>query len=186
MKKFGDLMVSDDIFLRLLSLSDFETFFSFMQRVYPQAYRHIWEDGGDWYVHETFGYTNFAKELVGENSPYFLVFKKEKLIGILKLEFAVSFLNSPEKNAIKLHRIYLDEEVWGQGIGQVLLNWLIEYSKNKGYKMIWLEVMDFHESAIKFYQKVGFEIFESFRLSFEKMHENYRGMHRMTLDLKGK
>lgn len=183
MKKLGDISISDDVFLRLLSLSDFEEFFAFMQKIYPQAYKHIWEDGGKWYVYETFGYTNFVKELVGENSPYFFVFKKDKLIGVLKLQFAMSFPSSIEKNLVKLHRIYLDEEIWGQGIGQLLLNWLIKYSKNKGYSIIWLEVMDFHEAAIHFYKKIGFEVLESFQLPFEKMYEEYRGMYRMILSL---
>lgn len=52
--------------------------------------------------------------------------------------------------------IYLLPEVWGKGIGSILIQWGIAELKNRGYEKISLWVLKDNVQAIKFYEKSGF------------------------------
>lgn len=48
-------------------------------------------------------------------------------------------------------------EYWGQGIGTALMENLIDFSKEAGYKSIYLDVRSDNERAIYLYKKFGFK-----------------------------
>ena len=60
----------------------------------------------------------FNNEIIGN----FRVVWDEKLAGI------------PTEKQLKLHRIYLDSKVQGEGIGKTLLSWLESNAKEKNYQ----------------------------------------------------
>jgi len=78
-----------------------------------------------------------------------------------------------------LHRIYIDPEVQGKGIGKLLLVWLTAKAKSWGSTLLWLEAMDTQTSAIEFYKRTGFTISNTLRLEVKYLHEHLRGMYRM-------
>jgi len=61
MKK--NIRVSDEIILHPLNSSDQSTIFSFMKKIYPPPYAHLWPDGGIWYVNNIYGQKNFEKDI---------------------------------------------------------------------------------------------------------------------------
>jgi len=46
----------------------------------------------------------------------------------------------------------------GRGYGKVLVNYLIDYVRQQGFKSIFLEVREFNDAARKLYEKCGFQI----------------------------
>ncbi|MFA9491557.1 MAG: GNAT family N-acetyltransferase, partial [Anaerolineales bacterium] len=58
---------------------------------------------------------------------------------------------------IELVRIYVEEEVVGQGLGSALMKACLEEIKTNGLGTIWLAVWQKNQRAIDFYKRWGFE-----------------------------
>jgi GNAT superfamily N-acetyltransferase len=54
-----------------------------------------------------------------------------------------------------LEDILVTEEMRGKGVGTMLMNRVIEEAKEKGFKRISWQVLDWNEPAIEFYKKYG-------------------------------
>jgi GNAT superfamily N-acetyltransferase len=54
-----------------------------------------------------------------------------------------------------LEDLLVTESMRGQGIGRMLIDQLIEEAKEKGFKRICWQVLDWNEPAINFYKKLG-------------------------------
>lgn len=58
--------------------------------------------------------------------------------------------------------IALYQKYCGTGIGKIMLEKVLELAKSLGYEQAELEVIAANESAIKLYEKLGFEVFGRF------------------------
>lgn len=175
--------ISDSISLIAITLSDAESLLKLMYSIYVPPYKQLWQDGGEWYVQNTFKSNVLKEELSEKNAAYYFVEFKNEKIGILRLIQNVALIDFENKKATKLHRIYLDPKVHGKGIGKLLMDWTTQKAIENNSDILWLEVMDTQEQALKFYKKLGYEIASDFKLEFDLMHRHLRGMHRMYLVL---
>ncbi|WP_225540227.1 GNAT family N-acetyltransferase [Empedobacter stercoris] len=66
-----------------------------------------------------------------------------------------------ENNTVFLSKIYLKESNQTKGIGQLMLNRVVDYAKEKGAKSVHLTVNKNNAKAIRFYEKNGFKNMES-------------------------
>ena len=66
-----------------------------------------------------------------------------------------------ENNTIFLSKIYLKESNQTKGIGQLMLNRVVDFAKEKGAKAVHLTVNKHNAKAIRFYEKNGFKNMES-------------------------
>ena len=60
-----------------------------------------------------------------------------------------------------------------------LMDWVKKQALDHGSQLLWLEVMDTQQQALRFYKNLGYKIAGDFRLTFTLMHEHLRVMHRM-------
>lgn len=72
---------------------------------------------------------------------------------------------------------------WGRGIGTGLIEQLIDFSRDTGAEIIWLEVRSDNERAKALYRKLGFQCFGTFP-DFFKIGGAYYDADYMTLNLK--
>lgn len=147
-------------------------------RAYNDHYLQLWYDGGRWYLETYFTVARFEEELRDANAWFFLIFYKEEPVGFLKLNIDNP---SPDgnKNALELERIYLTKAAGGKGIGTQLLYFTFNLAKRQEKEMVWLKVMDSSTGPIRFYEKMGFQICGTYRLSFPEMKQELRGMYIM-------
>ena len=150
-----------------------------MKRIYPPIYRHLWEDGAEWYLENVYSEPSVRTDLEDQEAPWWLVKDGEATIGTMRLRLHAICPARPGEEALLLHRIYLDPEVIGRGIGRQLMILAEEIARSLDKEWIWLEAMDSQESAIRFYEKAGFSKAQTFRLTYQKMHPHLRGMFRM-------
>ena len=66
------------------------------------------------------------------------------------------FVASSVAGEVTLMNIAISPEEQGQGAGQQLLQYLVDYSRQSSQQEIWLEVRISNQSAIHLYQKLGF------------------------------
>lgn len=175
--------VSKHIKLKEITLEAHKELYDLMCRIYPPAYINYWEDDGVWYVNDLYNIENLKKELQEKDADYFFVILEEKTIGIMRVVWNLDTHYQKDKNYVKLHRLYLDQTIQNRGIGYQLMQWLIQISTEKGYKKLWLEVMDKQHQALHFYQKLDFKEVDKVFIEFPLVYKEYRGMYKMVKDL---
>jgi len=80
-----------------------------------------------------------------QDGVHFGAFTDNKLVGIVSLF---------EKNGdFQFRKLAIDPEYQGKGIGNALLNYITDFSKNEGGKRLWCNA---RLSAIGFYEKLHF------------------------------
>lgn len=173
-------ILSPSLSLEPVTEDNAATILPLMQACYPPVYAHLWEDGGTWYLNETYREEAVLKDLMEADAPYWIVHWEGYPVGILRWNLHQPCLDYPAEAGLKLHRIYLHPSTHGKGIGRELLTLTDREAQRLGKSLVWLEAMDTQQAAQGFYEKMGYQVTGTLRLSFERMHEHYRGMIRMT------
>lgn len=177
--------ISEDLVLNSIQLADQQRLYQLMCKIYLPVYKHLWPDEGDWYLNTFYGKENLDKELADPDSRYYFVDYKNKTIGILRIGLNAPFTKLKSRKPVKLHRIYLDPTVHGKGLGKKLMAWVEQEFCIPGPSLLWLEVMDSQHAAIRFYEKLGFNKVQAFRLPYKAMYEHMRGMYSMVKEIEG-
>ena len=168
-----------------LDTKDSEQLSALAKEIYPQHYAHLWNEGGvAWYIERSYNTDTLRKELENPKSTYYFVQNDEAILGYLKLNFDTPLsINGKivQNNTLELQRIYLLSKATGVGLGAKMVNFAIQKAQENNLEMVWLQVMDTSTDAIRFYEKMGFRIHSPFRLDFELMKPELRGMYTLVL-----
>ncbi len=109
------------------------------------------------FLDEVFTEEQLAKEISNQNDCCFFAEIDGLAVGYTRfMEDYSSFPFMQQWKAIELKRIYVLKEHHGKGIAQKLMDYIIEFSQQAGYKVIWLGVWENNLRAQKFYEKYGF------------------------------
>ena len=165
--------------LRAIGPNDQSELYSLMQRVYPQAYTHYWPDGGAWYIDSQFGRANLERELAEAETAYSFVDLEDRPVGITRVRYGVACPDQPELRATKLHRIYLDRDVQGKGVGKWVINQVLSSCRERRDECLWLEAMDLATASLAFYDRAGFTRGGRQTLDIDRLHPHMRGMVRL-------
>lgn len=102
---------------------------------------------------------DFVKIIMnGENSDIIVAERNGIICGMA----CVDYVNKPEspyskaRNFYHVQEIAVDEKYRRQGVAKELLEFMIEDAKKRKLGKIELDVWEFNDSAIEFYQAVGF------------------------------
>ncbi|WP_276166685.1 GNAT family N-acetyltransferase [Zobellia alginiliquefaciens] len=172
-----------DLYLKPITIGEYQQLYDLMCTIYPPAYSHLWPDKGASYINSLYAKENLEKELGQPNSEYFFITYKNEKAGILKVLLNESLPPDHTVNGTKLQRIYLDQSLQGKGIGKALILWVEREYRTTEKSTLWLEVMDTQDQALRFYEKLGFKKVNSFSFDSDFMHEAMRGMYRMAKEI---
>ena len=92
-----------------------------------------------------------------ENSVYYIVEINGEVVG----GCGVAQLVGEKETICELQRLFLLKEARGKGIGQVLMDKCINFAKQKGYNLMYLETFPNMVEAIGLYQKNGFKLIKN-------------------------
>jgi diamine N-acetyltransferase len=146
-------------------------------KAYPKPYEYLWENGDtSWYVTKCFLPEVFLAELNGSNSAFYIIQDdKNEDLGFMKLNINAALQAKSAEDSLELERIYLLDNATGKGVGAAALQFVEKIALDLNKKYLWLKVMDSSE-AVRFYQKNGFEICDTYRLDYERIKVELRGM----------
>ncbi len=118
------------------------------------------------YLDTNFNQQQLQEEFKNPNSEFYLAKDAGKVIGYLKINTGDAQTEDVLKLGLEIERIYIFKSYYGKGVGQGLFNKALDRARRKGIHDIWLGVWEKNYRAIRFYEKNGFEKFDShiFRL----------------------
>ena len=171
------IFIDNNIQLRQIESKDYNLLYNLMKEIYPQAYKHFWEDSGDWYVDKQYSKEHVLKELSQENADYYFILYKNEIIGNFRIVWGEKLKGLLQKKQVKLHRLYLHPKTQNKGVGKTIVSWLEAQVIFKNYEVIWLDAMDKQEQAFQFYKKRGYKYHAHIFLDFDLMHVPFRKMN---------
>ncbi len=118
------------------------------------------------YLAEAFTEDKLTKEMQEPASTFILANLGGKLVGYTKLNLAAAQADVQDPRSVEVARLYTLEEVWGKGMGQLLLDAGINFARQEGKTWLWLGVWEHNARAIRFYEKNGLRIFGSHPFPF--------------------
>lgn len=118
------------------------------------------------YLAEAFTEDKLTKEMQEPASTFILASLGGKLVGYTKLNLAAAQADVQDPRSVEVARLYTLEEVWGKGMGQLLLDAGINFARQEGKTWLWLGVWEHNARAIRFYEKNGLRIFGSHPFPF--------------------
>lgn len=94
------------------------------------------------------------------------------------------FEREPAKGELVMDGIAVANDCRGQGVGSLLLDYLINYAKNNGFCSVRLDVIDSNSRARKLYESKGFVAVNTEFFPYLKWLIGFLGVTTMKLDLR--
>lgn len=124
------------------------------------------------YREKSFSEEACRTELMNEQNIFWAVFYNNKPAGYSKIIFDVPHTAVPLQPVTKLERLYLLKEFYNLRLGHLLLQQVIDLSKAKDEKGMWLEVWKGNDRANRFYRKQGFQNIGEIKFVLTDTHVN--------------
>jgi ribosomal protein S18 acetylase RimI-like enzyme len=165
------------ISMKALKVSDAALLSTIAQQAYREHYADTWYDGGEWYLQTYFSVLRLQQELHDQNTRFFLIYHYSAAVGFVKLNIYKPL--EDVTSALELERIYILKKWSGRGIGTFVLQFILELARKENKALVWLKVMDSNLGAVRFYQKMGFQICGTHAVDYMQKKEGMRGMYVM-------
>lgn len=112
------------------------------------------------YLRNGFSLTKLKRELTKKESQFYFAEIRNEIIGYLKINTGQTQTELKDNDSLEIERIYVLKEFHGKGVGQIIINKVLEIAKLKRVKYVWLGVWEENPRAIRFYEKNGFVSFD--------------------------
>ena len=113
------------------------------------------------YVSEHFHSSRIKEELENPDSCFYLVERDGNAVAYMKLNIGDAQTESGYPDSLELQRIYVLKAFKRQHIGNLLMDKTIEMCKSKRLAYVWLGVWEHNKDAIRFYERLGFKMYDS-------------------------
>ncbi len=85
---------------------------------------------------------------------YYLLSVDRRQTGYLGL------VPEPQASKMMISKIYIRREARGRGLGNYILNFVIQQCESRGFRSIWLTVNRYNDATIKWYLRKGFVVID--------------------------
>ena len=119
------------------------------------------EENMNAYLDTAFSDEKLTQELENAQSQFYFAKMDGKPIGYFKINTGDAQTEMKNEPWAEIERIYVIKECQGKGIGQLMMDEILEICRKMEVTCIWLGVWEMNKGAIKFYQRNGFTQFDS-------------------------
>ena len=113
------------------------------------------------YIEKAFALNKIKAELLNPDSDFYFVYRNDELAGYFKLNVLSAQSDVKRDDSIELERIYVLKAYQSLGLGKQILDRIKSLAQEKNKKMLWLGVWEENTRAIQFYQRHGFQKFDT-------------------------
>ena len=117
-------------------------------------------DMKDYFI-ENFSLEKLKQELANPESDFYFADLDGEPIGYLKINRGLAQTEGLLENALEIERIYVLRKHHGQKIGKLLFDKAIDVAREHNVERVWLGVWEKNTQALRFYQRLGFEKFDT-------------------------
>ena len=165
----------DNLIIKECSLKDIEKIKYISEKTFYETFsdENTKEDMEN-YLRDNFSYAQVESEIRNNYSRFYIVENNEEVVAYMKLNFDKAQTESGHDCTLEVQRIYVLKEFKGKSIGKLLVQKAIEIGKSNNLNYIWLGVWENNINAIKFYEKLGFQKFDThiFKLGDDEQIDN--------------
>ena len=165
----------DNFVIKECSLEDIEKVKYISEKTFYETFAdQNTEEDMNKYLKENFSYEQLEKEINNKYSRFYIVKNDKNVVAYIKINFDKAQTEPGHPNTLEIQRIYILQEYQGKYIGKNLVEKTIEIGKENNLDYIWLGVWEHNINAIKFYEKQGFEKFDThiFKLGNDEQTDN--------------
>jgi len=138
--------------------SEVDTLLYLSRKTFYDAFAHQNNpDDFEAYAAVAFTQEQLLSELENPESAFYFAVSDGEPIGYIKLNYGNAQAEYQEADGVEVSRLYVHADHQGKKIGNHLLDFAINKSKEDGFKYIWLGVWDQNHAAQRFYARNGFE-----------------------------
>lgn len=150
------------ILFKKCGLSDLDKLVAISKKTFIEAFeKDNNPDDFKTYLDLAFTTSTIKKQLENPDSTFYFVLKDAFLIGYLKLNTNNAQSELQDNNSIEIERIYVLKEHQGKQFGRQMLRFVFDIGVKKKKTYIWLGVWQKNLDAIRFYEKHGFQKFDT-------------------------
>ncbi len=131
------------------------------QTFFETFHKTIAEENLLHYLDESFHPDRMLKEVSHPESHFYLARINGTVAGYLKVNTGKAQTEPQNEKALEVERIYVKKEWHGKSVGQALMDHALKIARNKKATYVWLGVWPKNYRAVRFYQKYGFEVFDT-------------------------
>ena len=112
------------------------------------------------YIVNAFSEAQLSSELTNPDTRFFFLRHEGALAGYCKLNSNQAQTEMREPEGMEVERIYVLGSWQGRGLGAWMLERIQELARSEGKQYLWLGVWEYNPGAIRFYERLGFVIFD--------------------------
>ncbi len=102
----------------------------------------------------------FLKHIVSKNANIFVAAEDDNILGFISLKIIDAPSISTVRKMGHIGYFYIEEQVWGKGIGSRLMKEALKWFRSKKIKRVSFEVHPFNRRALSYYRKLRFREYE--------------------------
>ena len=139
------------------TVEDYKPLLKFAKASFIRTYGHLNDSKiFETYVKRAFDPDSFMTEMKSAHSQFRGIRDKDTIIAYSKLNETPGQSDLHRDETLEVERIYVSHLHHRKGIGRLLIQDAIDRAKEKNLKGIWLGVWQKNQSAITFYERMGF------------------------------
>ena len=161
----------EKIVVRAIGVSDVDALQLIAKKIFAETFKdYNSPENLNQYLEEKFSIERLLQELSNPFSSFYFAQIGNDVIGFLKTNTGTAQTELNDLNAFEIERIYVLEAYHGNKVGQLLIDKALEEAQKTTCSYVWLGVWENNHRAVRFYQKNGFEKFDThiFRLGDEE------------------
>ncbi len=133
---------------------------AFASGAFREAYDGLMPAGDiEMYCQKAFDPEKILDDLRQPHSVFHMLKQGNEIAGYTKLRSDRSRPDLLGFAAMEMERIYIGSRYYRKGLGTVLFNHALDYSRRQGFNLLWLAVWQKNQKALSFYKNSGMEIF---------------------------
>lgn len=123
-----------------------------------EAYEHLCQRSDlDAYIALHYDPERLYGELGTSHIFTWLAHCEGQAVGFLQLADVAAPLDIRGRRPLKLWRLYLRKDTWGQSLGRRFMELALRVAEQRGHDSLWLSVWEKNPRAMRFYERWGFE-----------------------------
>ena len=152
----------DQVSIRKINLSDLHNLQTLGIKTFSETFdtTNIQSDMDDYFV-KNFNLEKLEQELSNPGSDFYFAELDGEPIGYLKTNRGLAQTESLLEEALEIERIYVLRKHHGHKIGKNLFVKAIQVARKHTLERVWLGVWEKNTQALNFYQRLGFEKFDT-------------------------